>query len=109
MKYQRQEIAALREQNRDPRSIRADDLSDKAIVEAHPWLVWPHHACPGPGMPVEERATIHETCGVISNENREAFLRLLFAMREGDLAAAQAALFALRHYVPDAPLDEPRE
>jgi hypothetical protein len=107
MGYQRQEIAALREQNRDPHSIRTDDLPDNAIVcEAHPWLVWPHHPCAGPGIPVEERATLHETAGLIPDADLEAFVRLLFAMWEGDISAAQVAVFALRHYVPEPPLDD---
>jgi hypothetical protein len=73
MGYQRREIAALREQSRDPHSIRKDDLPDNAIVcEAHLWLVWPHHDCAGPGMAVEERATLHETAGLIPNADLEA-------------------------------------
>jgi hypothetical protein len=80
MGYQRREIAALREQSRDPHSIRKDDLPDNAIVcEAHLWLVWPHHACAGPGMSVEERATLHKMAGLIPDADLEAFVRLLFA------------------------------
>jgi hypothetical protein len=110
MGYQRQEIAALREQNRNPHSIRTDDLPDNAIVcEAHPWLVWPHHACAGPRMPVEERATLHETAGLIPERGPGGLHAPAVRHAGGRHQRRQAAVFALRHYVPEPPFDEPRE
>jgi hypothetical protein len=78
------------------------------ICEAHPWLPWPHHQCPGPGMLASEGATLHETASILSDRDQRAFRRLLFAVRAGDTHTVQAALRDLEHHVPDPAFDEPR-
>jgi len=101
--------AAVDEYLLNGRPLDAAPVPPDWICELHPWMEWPHHDCPGPGLHVTERDTLHETASVLSDRDQRAFRRLLFAVRAGDALAVQAALRDLEHRVPDPVFDEPRE
>ncbi len=63
----------------------------------------------GPGMLVSERDTLHEIASLMSDSDRKAFRRLLFAVRAHGEARIQAALRDLEDSVPDPAGDEPSE
>jgi hypothetical protein len=77
------------------RGLNQPRVPPAVVCEDHPWLEWPHHQCLAPGMLVSERDTLHEIASLMSDSDREAFRRLLFAVRAHDEARTQAA--ALRN------------
>jgi hypothetical protein len=60
-------------------------------------------------MVVSERDALHEITSLMSDRDREAFRRLLFAMRAHDETRIQAALRDVEDHVPDPAGEEPRE
>jgi hypothetical protein len=49
------------------------------VCEAHRWLPFNHDGCPGPGIHKSELDDLHNHTQLISNEDYDRFLALLFA------------------------------
>jgi hypothetical protein len=86
--------------------MRTDELPDEFegngdpeyVCELHPWLGFYHDKCPGPGLPGAVLKDLHQHAQMIWNEDYEAFIRLLVAVRRAGVFEQETA--ALAELVP---------